>query len=179
MFDELGQTLSKFRGRVYAVVDGAQFDDIHFELNRAGLSFRPLYLRDRETTKPAMGPQMVSPHNSHELDALCAIVADKPAAVWWDWPDNEFDSEQQLYKHLRRLGMAEIPSDKLPPGKKRPEYSPVLFRHADPRVMHITLPVLTLEQWGQLFGDAYGLAYAAAESGVKYAPRPPELDAAV
>jgi hypothetical protein len=76
-----------------------------------------------------------------------------------------------MRRHLRGLNLAEIPDEKTGHG-----YESVLFRHWDPNVLAMTLPVLRPDQQSRFLGEAAALLFDAAEhAGITTASRPAGL----
>lgn len=166
----LSDTLRRTPRDVFAVVDGAHFDDLPSEIRAFGLTSRALYHDAADAAGIAAGPHLVPVPDDTAIDNVVAFVGDRPAAVFWSWPDGE----DALYRHLRKLNRVEIPLDTGAYGPE--EFEPVLFRHADPNVLAAVLPILELEQFGELLGAARGLVMVAPDlGGLKIVPRPKEL----
>jgi Domain of unknown function (DUF4123) len=200
-------SLEQFDGRKFAVVDAAHFDDLQGELTAAGLPFLPLYLDERDGNVQAAGPHLVALSDRNAALAVAALVKDKPAVVWWVWPDEGGETQSNLTRHLRSINMAEIPADRYdaepetgndgglaaaleaakaeahdhdghdhPPFVPPVRYELVIFRHADPNVMAMLLPLLDAGQVSRLFGRAYGLVINAPDhGGLRSYPRPEQL----
>ena len=167
----IDDVLRRIRGDLYAVVDGAHFDDARATLSGAGLIQRPLFLEGPDPSAVASGPWLVDLNDRRHLPLLKAVVQDRPAVVYWAW-DHGVDA---LYRHLRRLNLVEIPCEPRPPYDNR-RVETVLFRHADPNVLAMLLPVLDPAQFARLMGTATGLTFDAPDhGGVKTVPRPPNL----
>lgn len=106
-------------GPVYAVLDGAHFENLPQQLLIGGFVSRPLYL-DRGDNDPQR--VQTSPHlvwiDERELSPmgrrpalvtpeLLALIGDRPGAVFWQCPAGG----DVLYKHLRGINMVLIPAD--------------------------------------------------------------------
>ena len=201
--EELIEVLNGIKGRRYAVVDAAHFDNLQELLNAAGLPFHPLYLDEKD---PAPGAEIAGPHlvelpTPSSARKLISLAHGKPAIVWWVWPENGEGTAAEIYRHLRRLNVIEIPSDRFdadehpaaasdtglidhvdhghehaPQPPKTESYDLVIFRHADPNVIAMLLPLLDATQVSRLFGDAMGIVVVAQEfDGVREFPRPLSL----
>lgn len=142
----------------FAVIDGAQFDDLPSELTLAGVAARGLYLEGPDRAAVASGPLLVSAETAHAQPVIEALAAARPAVVLWSWPQGE----AALYRHLRSLTMFDIPCDPHISGEL---YESVLFRIADPRVIALVLPLLTPPQLARFMGAA-GQIGLIDESGV-------------
>lgn len=150
----------------FAVIDGAHFDDLPGALAAARLPVIPLYLEASDGPGVAAGPHLVPADSSDAAQRLMDIAGDLPALVFWSWPG----TTETLRRHLRGINLAEIPEN------DGAGYEAVLFRHWDPNVLAVTLPVLTREQQSRFLGQANGLAYDANEhGGVVLAGRPDGL----
>lgn len=176
--DPLAERLSHLPGALFAVLDGAAFDDVQGMLTKASLDFRPLYLDEVDTAEAlATGPHLVPCPNNYAVERLREIAGDT-GIVWWAWPDGP-EATSQIYRHLRGIGMVEIPTDRpdAPPVHHQadedppPEYEAVLLRHADPHILGMILPELTLDARSRLFGKALALVLDISGQEPLYAPR--------
>ena len=92
-------------------------------------------------------------------------------------------AEAALYRHLRGLGMVEIPATRpgTPPAPDGASedgegVEAVLFRHADPHVLLHLLPVLDPARRARIFGGARALVVVARRAGgLRHALVPPGL----
>jgi hypothetical protein len=189
---------------LFAVVDGAQFNDLPEELFDGDFVHRPLYL-DRGDGHPdrlRTAPQLVwldekrgaaSVQRAEVLESLLTLVGERPAAVFWACPLGG----EALYRHLRTINMVLIPretgtvssdegTDDIASGDAQGDDSPagyerVLFRHANADVMAQVLPALDEGQFARLFGPASAVLcvpdeeWSPSTSGVMLAPRPEAL----
>ena len=186
----------------FAVLDGAQFDDLPRDLAAAGLKARALYLNRDGTDDQvvAVGPHMVALESPAQAQAVQGLVGDKPALVVWTCPDGA----EALYRHLRGINKVEFPHGADPdptpdyaridprdgpnppePPAPRPDpetgqrYDLVNFRHADANAMAQVLPAIDLPTWARLFGPATQIAYLPTDDwgdgGAYVAPRPEDL----
>lgn len=121
---ELREHVLALHGPVFAVLDGAQFDDLPMELMEAALTARGLY-RDRgpdgsleyERTMPRMvaldGPVLGGEANLQgreaTLDRLLDVAENRPAVVFWECPDGG----DVLFRHLRSINMVLFPRDEV------------------------------------------------------------------
>lgn len=124
----LSHALSSIRsedGPVYAVLDGAHFDNLPQQLLIGGFVSRPLYL-DRGDNDPQR--VLTSPHlvwiDERELaplgrkpqqviPELLALIGTSAGAVFWQCPAGG----EVLYSHLRGINMALIPNEAASSGK--------------------------------------------------------------
>lgn len=157
---------------IFAILDGAQFDNLPHELMMGGYISRTLYL-DRGDNNPSQivtAPHMVWLDERLEnplargpqetIPDLLELIANRPAAVFWQSPDGA----DALYKHLRGINMVIIPRDFAPPDNEEPSGEEilgdhgtnmtVLFRHADANVIAQTLPSLNASEMSRFFGPA-------------------------
>ena len=77
----LVDAIRQLPGEIFAVVDGAHFDDAPAELKARGLAPRALYLEGEKDEDVGSGPHLVPIRNLHALEKLRAMIDDKPAAV--------------------------------------------------------------------------------------------------
>ncbi|MFD1057530.1 DUF4123 domain-containing protein, partial [Paracoccus fistulariae] len=163
---------------VFAVLDGAQFDNLPHELLLGDFVSRPLYL-DRGDNHPEQiitAPHMVwlderpekitgrAPQDT--IPALMTLIANRPAAVFWQCPDGA----DALYKHLRGINMVMIPNEFAPPAElalpdmngstESGTHEAVLFRHADANVIAQALPVMNASETARFYGPASSLFFA-------------------
>ena len=107
-------------------------------------------------------------YDARDLRAAIALGRGPGALVIWSWPKGEM----ALYRHLRTLNLVKIPNEARAEAEAAgedvsgmPACETVLFRHWDPNVLGVILPVLTFEQAARLMGPATGLAFAADGEG--------------
>ncbi|WP_429924925.1 hypothetical protein ACQY1H_05335 [Agrobacterium vitis] len=176
---------------VFAVLDGAQFDDLPRSLFAADFIHKPLYLDRGNGTADQLrtAPQLVwldrdwhdpdkdstgqpRPTSERMLDCLFDLVGDRPAAVFWQCEAGG----DVLFRHLRTINMILLPtSANMDRGKsyeRNPLATPtdqpsdadhemVLFRHADSNVMAQVLPSLTYAHLARVLGPAQQILYSA------------------
>ncbi|WP_040856351.1 DUF4123 domain-containing protein [Phyllobacterium sp. YR531] len=181
---------------VYAVLEGALFDDLPAQLGAAGIAHRSLY-RGGDRSLVVGGPWLVDLSHFHPTDddlyealgddsiklkdeivarpadpriqteALWQIVTDSRAAVFWI--GNPSLTEGTLHTHLRTI------NEILVPGTATQVQERVTFRHADANVMAQVLPALDEEQFVRLLGPANSILFTPHEDwggGLKRADRP-------
>ena len=168
--------LAKLRGIVdafpaqgYAVLDGGLYDDLSALLCRARLFARSLFLDKADHEVQAAGPWLVRLDQAPEaIDKVFALVGDRPAAVFW----NCGAGETVLWRHLRGLNMARIPSWAANGGREPPDdpveaerTEAVMFRHWDPRVLGALLPCLDAAQFSRMLGPATEIAFSTEDHG--------------
>ncbi len=164
----LADILAEWPRPVFAMLDGAKYDDLPGWLRQIDIEARALFLEYRGNA----GIMRAGPHlallNERRLRNLLRIEGIEGAAVFWrvEEPD-----EPALYRHLRTLNLVEIPA---PPPAQDAAPDPfataqrtVMFRHWDPGVLAMILPVLTPAQRARLFGPAVALAIAAPEGALQ------------
>lgn len=115
----LRKLLLETKGTLFAVLDGAQFEDLPSDLLEGGFVYRSLYRergdgdRDQLRTIPqmvwldersALGGQR---DRSEALSALTDLIEDRPAAVFWT-TDGGGD---ELFRHLRGINMVRMERD--------------------------------------------------------------------
>lgn len=169
--DALITAVTQFPRHWYAVVDGAHFPDLPALLKLRRLEACPLYLEAADGAGVAAGPHLVALPTRDEVRVLLETLEGRPAATFWSWPGN-FGG---LRHHLRGLTLVEIPNERRT-GPGDLAYETVLFRHWDPNVLAVTLPILTVEQHRRFYGNAAGLIFRVHEScGVTSGRRPEAL----
>jgi hypothetical protein len=163
----------------FAVLDGAQFNDLPALLFEQNFIHRPLYLDRGNGTEDQLraGPQLVwldrdwsesrkddtdqnYPINEVIVDRLFDLLGERPAAVFWQCNDGG----DRLYRHLRGINKVLYPEDHyLQNDEPIPEsgFDMVVFRHADSNVMaHIT-PALSWQGLSRLLGPAAMIVFSA------------------
>ncbi|MFQ6554307.1 DUF4123 domain-containing protein [Aestuariibius insulae] len=144
----------------FAVLDGAQFDNLPDALREGKFVARSLYL-DRGENNPEQvitAPHLVvldeTAHNpalrppAETVPALLDLIKDSPAAVFWKCPAGQ----EALFKHLRGINMVRLPRTE--PGSDEDTHETVLFRHADANALVQVAAVLHPPQIARLLGPA-------------------------
>lgn len=147
-----GSALDRASKPLFAVADGAQFEDLSDELRSAGLFCRSLFLNHPDKNFERAGPWLFS------LDSLAArqlaesLAVEKPCLVVWSC----VHGETALWQHLRSINevLIPLPQTKLEKGTTSDRYERVLFRHWDPNVLAQVLPALDHMQFARFFGLA-------------------------
>ena len=181
--DELGQVLRRMPGRLFAVMDGAQFDDLPGRLRAVGLEYFPLYVDEIDAPQLSSGPHLVVCRSGWAIEQVRDVAAGAPTVVWWAWPDTGGDSEARIYRHLRRLNLMDVPWDVNTEvagvSHRSGDYQgiggaePVLFRHADAEVVAALLQVLAPVQRARFFGGALAVvAEPPSHQGVMHVANP-------
>ena len=174
--EALRAELLKLGCPVFAVLDGAQFDDLPRALIDGDFVNRPLY-RDRGGQSRAFdltAPQLVwldrkascalrqedRPCDPHVVDDLFGLLEDTSPAVFWTCTKGG----DVLYNHLRKINRVLIPARYKPVGLPHhdddDEDCAFLFRHADANVMAQVLPALPSDQLVHLLGPTEGVMFA-------------------
>lgn len=143
---------------VYAVLDGAQFDDLPALLFDAGLVGRSLYLdrggNDAEQTITA--PHLICPQLyaiKDTLRSVMEITAGGPSAVYWQCAAGE----DRLYRHLRGINVVGFGKGGLHPDEQRhakTDEVSALCRHADANAVAQIYPALSNAEAARFMGPA-------------------------
>ncbi|MGJ8604799.1 MAG: DUF4123 domain-containing protein [Marivita sp.] len=116
-------SLASNRTPLFALLDGAQFDNLPTLLLQKGFRSRSLYLDrgDNDPQRVITAPHLVvlteqnemAPNRDHAgtVTALFDLLSGRPAAVFWQCDAGE----DALYKHLRGLNMVLYPIDAMDP----------------------------------------------------------------
>lgn len=158
---------------VFAVLDGAHFEDLPVRLQAGGFFARPLFKgRDRldpfmSVTAPCIVPldERAHPFRGRSPEAtipeLLSILGERPAAGFWSCSAG-LDA---LHRHLRGLNVIIYPKSALTTyeaGFVEGEEVAPLFRHADANVMAQVEPSLGASNRARLFGPAQTLSFVPA-----------------
>jgi hypothetical protein len=165
------RTLHSREEPIFAVLDGAQFDDLPGALFDGDFVARPLYL-DRGDNNPEQvitAPQMVWLDESAEqeggrsfpetLEALSRLVEERPAAVFWHCAAGG----DALYRHLRTINMVRLPRSALAEEAQaeiNADHVAALFRHSDANVLAQVFAGVDLREGARLLGPAQRLLFA-------------------
>ena len=170
----LTAALEGLSGPLFAVMDGALFDDLPGELGRAGITARSLFLDHADKEVERAGPWFLALTEDKSRNHVIGLAAKRPCAVFWECPAGA----DRLFRHLRGINMVLYPKAFLPekaeepkeidddeaaaaaaPPVKQETHEMVLFRHCDPNVMAQTLPALTEVETARLLGAADTLLF--------------------
>jgi len=147
----------------YAVVDGAHFEDALLSLSAMEIPARSLFI-NRSPSAVRAGPFLAQLRTKKSREALFGFIGDKPAAVFWTCSQGE----SILFRHLRTINMALIP------GEEGADDT-VLFRHYDPLVLTLMMPLLDREQFARIIGPAEHIVMFSPDTGVRHVQRPDDL----
>ncbi|MDT0682641.1 DUF4123 domain-containing protein [Roseicyclus sp. F158] len=184
--DRLGDALRRLPGRLFAVLDGANYPDLPGRLREVGLDYFALYGEETDAPDIRYGPHLVVCPSAFAVEQVRDVSAGTPTVVWWAWPDEGSETEVAVWRHMRRLSVVDVPvgRDEEMIGPPRhgavtgsgPE-EPVFLRHADADVVAALVDVLEPEQTAQLFGEALAiLAETPAAPGLALFERPEAQD---
>jgi len=190
-------------GLLFVCLDAEPFENLQADLMGTGLDFKPLWPQDEDAFALAEGPHLVAIPDDDErqdaVDDMLEVLAGKPeAAVWWVLPATDGSPKrfEALERHLRSLAMVEVPVERpdadeddleeyhdavaasqINPSVPTPSpWEAVFFRHFDADIMASILPLLDLEQFSRVFGDAELILMQAPDfNGFNEAPRPQSL----
>ena len=168
----LASTLRDWGTEGFAVLDGAQFENLPDALLSTDLRARGLY-RDRgdntsvdyERTMPQLLPLSGSEtartfgngRSSDTIDRILELIGTRPAAVFWRCPAGQ----EALYRHLRRINRVLYPSEEreLSGDEGEATSEAVTFRHSDANVLAQVLPAFDTGTRSRLFGPATMIAF--------------------
>ena len=181
--DALRAKLKAAKSPLYAVLDGAQIDDLPALLFDHDFSHKPLY-RDMGSEDRAIAltaPQLVrfdiwaywENESSAEarLDLLLSLLPLTGCAVFWEYAGEP----GLLYRHLRTINNIMVPRDENTPPMPHPldpdgntfgnteHHEQVLFRHADANVMGQVLPEMDAPQLSRILGPTSAVIFAPDE----------------
>ncbi|MEL6934850.1 MAG: DUF4123 domain-containing protein [Pseudomonadota bacterium] len=167
--DDLLTEVTNMPREWYAVIDGAQVEDVDRKLASQRFVHTPLYFEGTDEVAIANGPFLVMVPDPSVAARLIALTADGPSPVFWSWAGGD----KNFVQHLRRKAMMRIPPED---PAQRPAWDNVLFRHADANVLATTLEVLTPEQQASFIGRGKVISFYAPDAlGLVVARRPIDL----
>lgn len=164
----------------FAVLDGAQFEDLPFMLMKGNFAHRSLYREDGHLPLDVRrtAPQLIwldrTWHRLTTNEALPAwrasedvvvrlfdLVGERPTAVFWACNDGG----EVLYRHLRTLNTVLLPDlsvdeDKTLADAEVTGHEKVMFRHADANVMAQVMPSLKLQNVARVLGPANQIVFS-------------------
>jgi hypothetical protein len=153
---------------VYVAIDGALLPDVPGVTRRADVFARSLFVEHRDPGTVLAGPWFAALDVRH-LKSFLLIEGIETAAVFWGGAVEE----AVVFRHLRSLNLFDIPRPAdAPPDPFAADPETVLFRHWDPAMMALVLPVLEPAQRARLLGpmDVIGL-HAPSLGGAREAKR--------
>jgi hypothetical protein len=174
-FEDTLRALHRPDAPVFAVLDGAQFDDLPTALLLGGFVSRSLYLDrgDNDPQQVITAPHLVwldgravkpvSPCRGSTISALLDLIDGQPRGVFWQCPAGG----DALYKHLRGINMVLYPASALSTYERQSITATevtALFRHADANVMMQIAYSLEPHNRGRLLGPCTGLACAPSQN---------------
>lgn len=169
------EALDTLAGPLFAVLDGAHFDDVEDELADLGIQSRSLFLRGGSEAMRRDGPWLVKLEEEKTRTHVVELALAKPCAVFWSCANGG----NALWQHLRTINEIWVPDDRgagNTAGDTPVHYERVLFRHWDPNVIGSFLPKLRPEHLARIFGPADAIIVNAANyGGFKRATRPGNL----
>lgn len=138
---------------LFAVIDGASFDDLPFLLSQNGMTARSLF-RDAAPDVSLAGPWLTSVRTERAKDLCLQVATVHSCLVFW----SSSVSEEKLLQHLRKLNLVSTPSLRKELKREKPKYKHSLFRHWDPTALAISYPVLDDGQKEFFLGPASMIA---------------------
>ncbi len=153
---------------IYVVIDGALLPDAPGLTAKADVFVRSLFIEHGDPATVQSGPWFAALDERH-LESLMLIEGIETASVFWGGAVEE----PVIFRHLRSLNLFDVPRPvDAPPDPFAADPETVLFRHWDPSVMALVLPVLEPAQRARLFGPMDALAiYAHSLDGAREAKR--------
>ncbi len=128
---------------------------------------RSLFLEAGDTDAVASGPFLIPLDADDQINAVVSLAGQCRPPVIWSWPDGE----QALYRHLRKNNLVEIPHEPELDDPSDEDYEAVIFRHWEPYVLALMLPVMTQLQQARFLGAATGIAFDEhAVDGIRLSP---------
>lgn len=146
--------LNTVAGKLFAVVDGAHFDDLEDELADLGIPSRSLFLRGGSEAMRRDGPWLVDIQDEGTRMHIVELALTKHCVVFWLCAGGG----NVLWKHLRTINEVLVPDDRIE-GNIGAEgalikYERVLFRHWNSNVLGDIIPTLNKPQRARLCGPA-------------------------
>ncbi|TWF50074.1 DUF4123 domain-containing protein [Neorhizobium alkalisoli] len=169
----LRQVLDEAPAPLFAVIDGAYFDDLETELASLDIVCKSLFLDGGDPDLRKEGPWIIALTDEARRSHVEILSLEKPCVVFWSCQEGE----RALVRHLRRINQILVPDDRQSKAgaESRVRYERVLFRHWDPNVLGIILPVLDRVQYSRLLGPAdIVVADATYYGGLRRGSRPNE-----
>jgi hypothetical protein len=146
---------------VFVTIDGALLPDVPGLTAKADIFPRPLFIEHDDAATVQAGPWFAALDERH-LTNLMQIERIETAAVFWGGAIDEM----AVFRHLRSINLVDVPRPAdAPPDPFAADPETVLFRHWDPSVMALILPVLEPAQRARLFGPMVAIALHAESLG--------------
>jgi hypothetical protein len=167
----LAATLNRMEQPLFAVLDGALFDDLPSILQQAELKHRSLFIKPEDREFERAGPWLVALVDSSARTIVETLALAQPCAVFWSCAEGE----EVLWRHLRSINEILIPDVRYSQAEAngRLVHERVLFRHWDPNALSRMLRQLDARQYSRLFGPAQSiLMNAPAEGGILRSIKP-------
>lgn len=150
---------------IYALMDGAKFQDLPALLAKCDIQPRSLFIPPQDAATLRSGPWFAA-LDARQTKNLFIIEGIADAAVFWRGDIGE----DAAFRHLRTLLYVKIPRPADAPFDPfAAEDESVLFRHWDPSVIALVLPVLTPAQRARLFGPLRVMGLQTKSLGVRQA----------
>lgn len=168
--------LETLPGPLFAVLDGAHFDDVEDELGDLGIDSRSLFLRGGNEDMRRDGPWLVDLSDERKRAHIEKMAMAMPCAVFWSCSGGG----DVLWKHLRTINQILVPDDRIAGNRGEIDspiiYERVLFRHWDPNVIGSFIAKFNPQQLAAFFGPAQAiLLNTMTYGGLKRAIRPRNL----
>ncbi len=164
----LSEMLAEWPAPIFVVLEGALFPNLPELLRQASIPARSLYLEYGNNASVVRTAPRLAQLDRRALDRLLSIDGMTERAVFWRY---DAADEPALFRHLRTLNLVEIP--KSPEGATDPPdifsetTRTVIFRHWDPNIIELTLPIMTPQQLRRFFGSAQAIAIEGAKGAAQ------------
>ncbi len=167
----LAETLLELLPALYAVMDGALYDDLPTLLRDADLNHRSLFLDHADKEVEKAGPWFIPLRSEPEVKRVLTLIGWKPAAVFWACETGDAD----IYRHLRSINHVIYPY-KAAAEQHVIRDTRVLFRHWDPVVFTQVLQNLNMGQFNRVLGPATSIVTYALDVGGLHKIKPVEKE---
>lgn len=168
---DLAASIQHWPRPIFMTLDGSLLRNPPDIARRAGFAVRSLYIEHRNQAAILAGPWFAALDDRALANAL-RIEGIGRCAVFWSGAIDE----AVAYRHFRSINLADLPRPRdAPPDPFAADPETVIFRHADPSVLALVLPVLDPGQRARLFGPMNALLIDAPSlGGVREARRRPD-----